>query len=234
MVNRAEVEEMERLSRILNGERPAPTAASATTSSGTPDPNAITFQKGPTNEDVSDMANIMKNFAGATGVKSFRNVNDMADRTVEVLVEESQNTPELREALITQQTNSGIQIGVWEITKHLREGVTAKKEHIYRVHNTVTGKKIKASFLIAESAMGMVKLLNEGADFNHPKVKKIAQFEIEYRQMRKKALEEKVFYQRAKENHSKFKMSLFEAKFDAAKTKALLIKERVINLYNQI
>ena len=65
-------------------------------------------------------------------------------------------------------------------------------------------------------------------------IKKIAQFEIEYRQMRKNALEEKVLYQRAKENHSKFKMSLFEAKFDAAKTKALLIKERVINLYNQI
>lgn len=233
MVDRAEVEEMERLSRILKGERPAPTVTSATTSAGAPNSDAIILQKGPTTEDVSDMANIMKNFAGATGVKSFTHVNDAANSAVETLVEEAQNAPELREALITEQTNNGVKIGVWEITKHLREGVS-KKEHIYRVHNTVTGKKIKASFLILESARAMVKLLNNGADFTHPTVKKIAEYELEYRQMRKKALEEKVFWQRAKENHSKFKMSLFEAKFDAAKTRALLARERIINLYNQI
>ena len=231
---RDEVNEMDRLSRILKGERIAPTAVSATTSAGAPDPNAIIFQEGPTTDDIADMAKIMENFSGATGVKSFRSINDAATSVVETLVDESQNVPELREALITTQTNNGIQIGVWEISKHLREGVTSKKEYIYLVHNTNTGKKIKASFLIAESAMAMVKLLNAGADFNHPSVKKIAQYEVEYRQARKRALEEKVFWQRAKSNHSNFKMSLYEAKFDAAKTKALLIRERVINLYNQI
>jgi len=234
MIDRAEVDEMERLNRIMAGERPPPTATSATTSAGAPNPDAIILSKAPTSTDISDMANIMKNFAGATGIKSFRQVNDAADNAVETLVEEAQNAPELREALITTQTDNGIKIGVWEITKHLREGVTSKKEHVYKVHNTITGKKIKASFLISESAMAMVKLLNNGADFTHSKVKQIAQYEVEYRQMRKRALEEKVLWQRAKENHSKFKMSLFEAKFDAAKSRALLVRERVINLYNQI
>ena len=234
MVDRAEVDEMERLNRIMAGERPPPTATSATTSAGAPDPNAIILSTIPTTKDVSDMASIMKNFAGATGTTSFTALHDTVSTAIETLVEEAQDAPALREALITTQTDNGIKIGVWEITKHLRESVTAKNEHIYKVHNTVTGKKIKASFLIAESAMAMVKLLNNGADFNHPKIRQIAQFEVQYRESRKRALEEKVLWRRAKEKHSNFKMSLYEAKHDAAKTKALLIRERVINLYNQI
>lgn len=232
--SREDVDEMTRLSRILNGERIPPTAASATTSAGAPDPNAVILSKVPTSEDVSDMANIMKSFAGATGTTSFTALHDTAADAVEQLVEESQNAPALREALITTQTDNGIKIGVWEITKYLREGATSKNEYIYKVHNSVTGKKIKASFLIVESAMGMVKLLNGGADFSHPTIRKIAQFEVEYRNSRKRALEEKVLYQRAKAKHSNFKMSLYEAKFDAAKTKAQLIKEQVKNLYIQI
>lgn len=231
---RDDIAEMDRLSRILAGERIPPTAASATTSAGAPDPNAIILSTVPTTEDVSNMANIMKNFAGATGTKSFTALHDTAVEAVEVLVEDSQEAPLLREALITTQTDQGIKIGAWEITKHLRESVTAKDEYIYRVHNTNTGKKIKASFLIVESAMAMVKLLNDGADFSHPKVRQIAQFEVQYRESRKRALEEKVLWRRAKDKHSNFKMSLYEAKFDAAKTKALLIRERVINLYNQL
>ena len=80
----------------------------------------------------------------------------------------------------------------------------------------------------------MVKLLNNGADFTHPTIKKIAQHEIEYRNMRKRALEEKNNFQRAKKRKSEFKMNLYEAKFDAAKSKALLVRERIINLNHQL
>lgn len=229
-----EIKEMERLNRIMNGERPAPTAASRTISAGAPDPNAIILQKGPTAEAVSDMAKIMESFSGATGVKSFKSLHDGAAQAVNALVDESQSMPELRDALITEQTNRGVRVGAWEISKHEREGLTPKPEFFYSVHNVNTGQKIKASFMITESARVVVKLLNNGADFSHPVIKQIAQHEIEYRTARKRALEERRFWQRAKKKNSEFKMNLYEAKFDAAKTKALLIRERVINIYNTL
>lgn len=231
---RGEVDEMDRLARILRGERPPPTVVSATTSAGAPNPDAIILQKGPTSKDVSDMAKIMGHFSEATGIKSFRTMADGATNTVKVLVEDSQTSPELREALITDKTDSGIRIGAWEISKHQRESVSIKSEFIYRVHNINTGQRIKAPFLILESARAVVKLLNNGVDLGHPTIRKVAQFEIEYRNARSRALEEKRSWQRAKKINSNFKMNLYEAKFDAAKTKALLVRERVINLYNQL
>lgn len=234
MPSRSEIDEMERLSRIMKGERPAPTAASATTSAGAPDPNAIILQTGPTTADVSDMANIMKNFSGATGIKSFKSLYDNASNTVDVLVDDAQVTPELREALITEQTDTGVRIGAWEISKHQRDGITQKPDFFYRVHNINTGQKIKASFMVLESARAVITLLNNGASFSHPTIKKIAQYEIDYRTARKKVLEEKYFWQRARKKNSEFKMNLYEAKFDAAKSRALLIRERIINLYHTV
>jgi len=229
--SRGEIDEMERLARILKGERPPPTVTSATTSAGAPNPDAIILQKGPTREDVSDMAKIMENFSDATGVKNFRS---MADGVVKTLVDDSQHSPELREALTTDKTDTGVRIGAWEISKHKRQDVSDKPEVIYRVHNINTYQKIKAPFLIFESARAVVKLLNNGVGFTHPTIKKIAQFEIDYRAARNRALEEKRSWRQAKKINSEFKMNLYEAKFDAAKTKSLLIRERVINLYNQL
>jgi hypothetical protein len=239
MPSQADTEEMARLSRILNGERPAPTAASFTTSSGAPDPNAIIIQTGVSSTDISDMAKIMENFSGATGIKSFKNMYDVgqldqsASNAVKSLIDDSQNEPQLREALSTSKTDAGMCIGAWEITKHLRENVNSKDDVVYRVHNVNTGQKIKASFLVIESAHCVVKLLNNGADITHTTIKQVANFEIEYRNLRKKALEEKASYQRAKKKGSEFKMGLYEAKFDAAKYRALLIRERIINLNYQ-
>ncbi len=229
--SRDEISEMERLQRILKGERPAPTQASMTTSSGAPDPNAFIIQHGPTAEDTASMANIMRNFSKTTGVESFKSLHDKANTAVSALVNESQDAPGLREALITEKTDDGVRVGVWEISKHKREGDSVHPETYFRVNNTNTGQKIKASFLISESALAVVKLLNNGASMQHPSIKQIAQHELEYRKARKRALEEKSFYQRAKKKGSSFKQDLYEAKFDAAKSKALLIRERVINFY---
>ena len=235
--SQAEIQEMERLSRILDGERPAPTAATLTTSAGAPNPDAIILQKGPSSADVDDMSKIMQRFSSVTGVKSFKNLHDVeqsATDTVKTLINESQNQSELREALRTSQTDNGVCIGAWEITKHAQNTTSSKPNYIYRVHNSNTGQKIKASFLIAESAHAVVKLLNSGVDITHPTIKKIAKYEIEYRNYRRMALEEKDNYQRAKKKNREFKMNLYEAKFDAAKSKALLVRERIINIYHQI
>jgi len=229
MVSREDSDEMARLNRIMNGERPAPTAASRTTSAGAPNPNDIILQEGVSGEDISNMAEIMKNFSSATGVTSFKSLHDTATGIAENIVKESKNSPELRDALFTEKTDSGMRVGSWEITKHQRAGITSKNESIYRVNNIKTGQQIKAQFMVMESASTVVKLLNEGSSFSHPVIQQIAKYEIEYREMRKQALEEKQFWQRAKKNDNEFKQNLYEAKFDAAKSKALLIRERLIN-----
>lgn len=227
-----DINEMDRFRRILEGDR-----SEATKPSPQILPNgeeAILISTVPTSKDIGNMAAIMKNFAATTGVKSFTDLHDAGGKAVSTLVENSQTHRSLKEALITQKTDNGIKIGAWEITKSLKEGLTKKKETVYYIKNTNTSETIKASFLIIESAKSIVRLLNNGAMMRDPKIRLIAELEIKYRRLRDRALEEKLFWNRAKKNYNDFKMDLHEAKFEAARAHALYVKEKIKNIYYQL
>lgn len=230
-----EISEMERLRKIMEGERPInqkPIEVQQREASG-----EIILSKGPTSKDVDVMANIMKNFSDVTGVKSFKSAYDVGgnfDRVINEVANKADSNQELHEALMTEKTNDGVKIGIWEIRKVLRESQTGKKEVLYKVYNTNTDQSIKASFIVLEGAKAVVKLLNNGSSLKSKKIQEIAELEIEYRRQRQRALEEKVHWQRAVKAKNEMKQHLYEAKFDAAKTHALYTKERIINTYHQI
>lgn len=226
-----EVNEMSRLQKILKGEKPEATNLTHVgTTPGTP----VQPGGGVTQADVSDMASIMKNFSGATGVQSFKSLHDVADEAVKTLANKADDAPILTEALNTEKTDNGVKIGAWEIVKKLRESRMGNPETYFRVRNVNTGQQIKASFMINESARAMVKLLNNGAPLNHPTIKKIANLEIDYRAAKSRALEEKRYYKRAEAKDKQFKMDLYEAKYEAARTKALFIREQIKNIFYRL
>jgi len=226
-----EVAEIKRLSAILEGKRPEPTELTHISNTGTSNPDDIFLQKGPTREDNKAMAKILSKFSKTTGITKFSTVDDGATNVVSNLIETAQVDRELREALITQKEDNAVKIGAWKIKKHLRENVIGKDETIYRVSNVTTNQAIKASFLVLESARTVVKLLNQGAEVSHPTIKKIAELELTYRKQRQKALEERRSWHRAKKLNDEFKKDLYEAKFDAAKSRALLTREQIRNIY---
>ncbi len=224
-----DVNEMDRLMKIMGGD---------TSDSTKPAPKilengeeAIVVSTTPTNKDVGDMAHIMENFAKTTGTKSFKNLHDVGEKVMHQVVKEASSNRQLKSALMTTKTNDGMKIGIWEIRKSLQEGLTKKEEVVYHVRNTNTDKKVQASFLVLESAKGIVRLLNTGALMDNKQIQEIATLEIEYRRLRERALHEKVCWHRAKKANSEFKMDLYEAKFDAAKSQALYTKEKIKNIY---
>lgn len=226
-----EVAEIKRLSAILEGKRPEPTELTYISDTGTANPDGVFLSKGPTRADNKAMAEILSKFGETTGITKFSTVDDGVTDVVSTLVETAQVDRELREALITKKEENAVKIGAWRIKKHLRENVIWKKETIYRVSNVTTNQIIKASFLVLESARTVVKLLNQGADVSHPVIKKIAELELTYRKQRQKALEERRSWHRAKKANDEFKKDLYEAKFDAAKSRALLTRELIRNTY---
>ena len=156
------------------------------------------------------------------------------EQVVENIANQADNNSALHEALITEKTDSGVKIGAWEIRKVLRESPTGKKETAYKIHNVNTNQSIKASFIVLEGAKAVVALLNNGVSLKNRKIQEIAQLEIEYRRQRKQALEEKVYWQRAVKAGNELKQDLYEAKFDAAKSRALLTKERIQGIFHKV
>lgn len=225
----SDVNDMDRLMKIIGGDiseatKPAPTILEN-------GEEAMVLSKNPTRKDVGDMAKIMENFASTTGVKSFKSVHDVGQKVIKQVVKDSSTDRRLKNALITSKTDNGMKIGIWEIRKALREGLTKKEEVVYYIRNTSTGKQIQASFLVLESAKAIIGLLSAGALMDNEQIQKIASLEIEYRRLRECALHEKVYWHRAKKAKNEFKMDLYEAKFDAAKSMALYTKERLKNIY---
>lgn len=229
-----EVAEIKRLQDILEGKRPEPTELTYIDDTGSSNPDGIFLSKSPTRADHDAMAKILSRFSETTGITKFKTVDNGVTNVVSNLVETAQVDRELREALITQKVDNAVKIGAWKIKKQLRENVIGKDETIYRVSNVNTNQVIKASFLVLESARTVVKLLNQGAEASHPTIRKIAELELTYRKQRQKALEERRSWHRANKSKDEFKQDLYEAKFDAAKSKALLTRELIKNIYNTL
>lgn len=230
-----EKDQMKRLMQIASGK--IPTVAEENARRIAEDPNAPIYLPGKgviTREDTSEMTKIMENYSSATGVKSFRSIHDDAAAVVSSLVDDSYNDKELKEALLTQSTDRGVKIGAWEIYKSQREGLTKKPENVYNIVNVNTNENVKASFMILESAKAVVALLNRGIGAKDSQIQEIAKLELSFRRLREKALHEKMNWHRANRNDDEFKKDLYEAKFEAAKSQALYIKEQVKNIYHRL
>lgn len=211
-------QEMERLKKIMEGDfSGAREIVPQSVESGAPQ-TEFGPGNGPSSEDISAMANILKKFHGSP------------EQPVKKLMEKSEDDEQLREAMVTRKTDHGVKIGSWEIRKIIREGVTGKDETYYRLHNDSLNQIIKQEFFILEAAKAVVKLLNRGANIASNQIIDLLKKDEQYQRMRQIALEEKVRYTRAKRDGNEFKQDLYEAKFDASRAKALLLKEQIKNI----
>lgn len=229
ITTKGDVNEMDRFMKILKGDLSEATK---------PEPKmlengeeAIVLSKNPTRQDIGSMAKIMENFAATTGVKSFKNLHDSGQKVMKRVVKQSSNDRQLKDALMTSISNNGMKIGKWEIRKVLREGLTKREEVVYHVRNIDSGKKVCASLMVLESAKAIIRILGTGASIDDTQIQKIASLEVEYHRLREQALHEKISWHRAKKNNDEFRMDLYEAKFDAAKSRALYTKEKIRNIY---
>lgn len=212
MVSNEEISEMKRLQSILNGD--------------------YNVDKTPLTEHESSTGIMLSKLPNRAEIKEMGRFMTIMEDEIPVMIEKAQSDNILREALVTKEIDNGVKIGTWEIEKVIEAGITKKEETYYRLTSPDTFQYIKEQVFLYETAMGIVRLLNNGYTPNNITVKKVIDLDQEYQRLRIRALEEKYHWRQVQGTDREWRQELYEAKFDVAKTKALYVKEQIKNLLN--
>jgi hypothetical protein len=203
-----EVSEMARLIRMMNEgidfDEPEIVNESTTTSEGV-------IRLADMDPSVAAMKNILEIFQNGGGA--------------EPLVERAQHDRELREALITEQTERGTRIGSWEIISH----EDARGLKTFDVTNIHTSEPIATDLTLYDAAHGICRALNEGHVINSHRIRDILASEFDYARARQNAAEfrEKAVIYEANNNPRR---ALMEDRFQEALGRAREAREKVSKL----
>lgn len=163
--------------------------------------------------DGQQMKSILSRFYAAT------------DNAVNSLTHEAIHDRELREALITERTPNGSRIGDWEI--RLRE---EGKRKFYDIVQEGGGVCIASDLLLYEAAHGLVRILNSGGRLNSIPAINLLRAEQDYAA----ALNDAVLYRHYLVKHPKdVRSHVFEAKYSAAKHRAISARNKVVAIFEQ-
>ena len=191
-MDRSEVNQMAKFMAALDS---APEATS----------NAVPSTVRPGDPAVAEMKTILERFHAAT----------------DHIITEAAYDHELREALITEATDTGARIGAWEIQAHL-----SGQHKLYDVVS-IHGEPLAVDLLLYEAARGLVRILNEGGRINSYAAIELLRAEQDY----SSRVQDMVLYKhRLTKNATSPRRSVFEARYGDAKRRAVLARERVCHL----
>lgn len=205
-----EVSEMSRLIRMMNEgvnfDEPEPTVEYAP---------ATTIKEGSVRlADMDPSVAAMKNI-----LEMFQNAG------TEPLIERAERDIELREALVTEITETGTRIGSWEITAN-EDARGLKTFDIRSVH---TGEPIATELTLYDAAHGICRALNEGEVINSSRVRDILTAEFDYARARQNAAEFREKAMMYERKHDP-RQPLMEDRFDEALSRAKNARSRVVKL----
>jgi hypothetical protein len=210
-VSANEVNDMQRLINAMNGNfTEEPTRVASTARSA---PAVVS--------DAADMKKILESFYGAAG--------DALDTTQEV----AHHDRNLKEAMHTHKTSTGVVIGSWEVRTSIMESNGTKKK-TYNVMHPGTKEVLFRDLFVGEAAHAIVRYLNKGLDTNHPKILEIADIEETFRRNRQDALVFKQRYQRCAELDESEASDVFSARHQRAKALAIVAQDQIKNILDNI
>ncbi len=209
---------MNRLLQIMNGERVTDPVRSSVQQSS---PLELAGAGQVTRGDVDAMAQVLTRLNNVVGQVS-----------ADILLESHQNN-EIKEALSTESTATGVKIGCYEIKINLDESRLVNKQN-YSVVNKITGEILAHELGLYEAAHGLVKMLNSGVYINSQSVRELLEAEAAYTSHKQDAIR---FKRRAKKSlnvGSTHEHGLYEARQISSMDKAMSAKARVKKIYNNI
>lgn len=139
------------------------------------------------------------------------------DGAIGKINEEANYDRALREAMVTEETPTGARIGDWEI--QLRQD--GKRTFFDVVHEGIC---IAKDLLLHQAAHGLVRILNEGGRLNSKEAIGLLRAEQDYAA----ALNDAITYKHyMKKNPRDTRIRVFEAKYSAAKQRAITARNTV-------
>jgi len=208
---------MQRLLRVMNGER---VSLNETTPHNSSQSNTVVLPGAGqiTNEDVNAMADVLKRLEQAvTG-------------TSHTMFMESSTDPELNLALVTKSIPQGVKVGIYKIQQKLDEHRMAGKQY-YDVINSLTGQTVAHELSLYEAAHGLVKLLNNGKYFNSTEVRELMEAESNYTSHKIDAVRYHRMMLKCQKIGDFAKSDLMETRKQSSMDRAMISKRLVKKLY---
>lgn len=214
LVSTEEKDEMKKLMNIMNRTPQSSKSNLPTQFNETYQNDVVNANLAVGKDDIKDMKNILTRF--------YSTVND----TTKILVEESEYSSELKRALKTEKTKSGIKVGNWELKVTLTENF-GKKIKNYTIKHSTTGDIIAKDLVLYESANLLLKYLNNGLYINHPDIRKVLFLEGQFVKYYNDATQYHHRIKKLIKENDKKSAAIFESRYDHAIEEAKKAKKQL-------
>lgn len=206
---------MARLLSIMEGETPAPISRTTAMAQST-GPVELAGAGQITQADVNAMADVLSKLNNVT----------------QEVVTESAFNPQLHQAVNTVRNEEGVKVGNYQIMIHEDDKRLAGKQY-YSIYNVRTNDVIASDLTLYETALSVVKLLNNGVYANNPTIRKLFEFDDYYTSQRTDAIRFKVRMRKAEQQKDFAKFDLYESRYQTAVENAMNHKRNIKKLISE-
>jgi hypothetical protein len=213
VVTPEERDAMSRLRNIMEGiHTPEPTMSTSAYSQEVELPGAGQT----TRADVSAMSDVLSK------------LNNISNHVVDNIITESVTQPILSEALQIQKLQNGIKVGRYQILVKEDSQRLAGKQ-FYSIYNSLTNDTIADDISLYETALAVVRLLNNGKFANSVEVRQLFEQDNAYTSHKVDAIN---FKRRLKTVRDATKQDIYESRLQASMDRCMAAKKHIKNLAN--
>lgn len=212
IVSPEERDAMARLREIMDGKKPS---IPKTNVASNDVPVELAGPGVPTQADITAMANILAKINNVNTVRPANVLNESADS-------------ELAEAIQTERTANGVNVGRYQIMIKENLKRLAGKQY-YSVYNSITNDVIADDLSLYETALAVVRLLNAGKFANCKEIRKLFEQDDLYTAHKVDAL---MYKRRLQNTKDEMKHDIYESRYQASIDKAMLAKKQIKSLSN--
>lgn len=208
-VSPEERDAMANILRIMEGEAPVSKKTTSTLSE--------VELAGPgqvTKADVNAMADVLNK------------LNSVSNQVVSDMITESEYDPGLDFALSTSKNDAGVKVGRYQIMIKEDPKRLAGKQY-YSIYNTRTNDIIADDLSLYETALSVVKLLNNGKFANSSQVRKLFEYDDSYTAHKQDAIRYKRAMILAEKKKDYVKYDLYESRQQASIDRAMQAKKNI-------
>lgn len=210
-VSQEDKDAMARLLEIMNGKQPSSKSVSTKKSVNEVE---LAGPGVPTQADITAMANILS---------KLNTVNNTKQQVIHETIDY-----ELAEAMQTERTQSGVNVGRYQIMIKENPKRLAGKQY-YSIYHSTTNDVIADDLSLYETALAAVRLLNNGKFANCKEIRKLFEQDDLYTAHRVDAL---MYKRRLQKSDDPVKHDIYESRYQASIDKAMTAKKHIKNLAN--
>lgn len=157
-----------------------------------------------------------------------RKLNSVSNDVVKEMVTEAEHDPTMDLALNTFKNESGVKVGRYQIMiKEDNKRLVGKQ--YYSIYNTRTNDTIADDISLYETALTVVKLLNNGKFTNSSEIRKLFEYDDTYTSHRQDAIRFERAMKIAEKKSDFSKYDLFESRRQASIDRAMFAKKSIKN-----